>query len=67
MSIGDFPESLSQAMLVGIMLVGGLGVPSVAQVGKQGELLTRGYGVMAGGYWREPLSSNSTHIFDISY
>ena len=26
MSIGDFPESLSQAMLVGIMLVGGLGV-----------------------------------------
>ena len=26
MSIGDFPESLSQAMLVGIMVVGGLGV-----------------------------------------
>ena len=26
MSIGDFPESLSQAMLVGIMLVGRLGV-----------------------------------------
>ena len=26
MSIGDFPESLSQAMLVGTMLVGGLGV-----------------------------------------
>ena len=25
MSIGDFPESLSQAMLVGTMLVGGLG------------------------------------------
>ena len=25
MSIGDFPESLSQAMLVGIMLVGRLG------------------------------------------
>ena len=24
--IGDFPESLSQAMLVGVMLVGGLGV-----------------------------------------
>ena len=28
MSIGDFPESLSQAMLVGVMLVGGLGVSS---------------------------------------
>ena len=27
MSTGDFPESLSQAMLVGIMLVGRLGVP----------------------------------------
>ena len=27
MSIGDFPDSLSQAMLVGIMLVGRLGVP----------------------------------------
>ena len=26
MSIGDFPESLSQAMLVGVMLVGQLGV-----------------------------------------
>ena len=26
MSIGDFPESLSQAMLVGITLVGRLGV-----------------------------------------
>ena len=26
LSIGDFPETLSQAMLVGIMLVGGLGV-----------------------------------------
>ena len=26
MSIGAFPESLSQAMLVGVMLVGGLGV-----------------------------------------
>ena len=26
MSIGDFPESLSQAILVGIMLVGKLGV-----------------------------------------
>ena len=26
MSIGDFQESLSQAMLVGTMLVGGLGV-----------------------------------------
>ena len=26
MSIGNFPESLSQAMLVGVMLVGGLGV-----------------------------------------
>ena len=28
MSIGNFPESLSQAMLVGIMLVGKLGVRS---------------------------------------
>ena len=27
MSIGNFPESLSQAMLVGVMLVGRLGVP----------------------------------------
>ena len=27
MSIGDFPESLSQSILVGIMLVGRLGVP----------------------------------------
>ena len=26
MSVGDFPESLSQAILVGIMLVGRLGV-----------------------------------------
>ena len=26
MSIGDFPESLSRAMLVGVMLVGRLGV-----------------------------------------
>ena len=26
MSIGDFPETLSQAILVGIMLVGRLGV-----------------------------------------
>ena len=26
MSIGDFPESLSQAMLVGVMLVGRLGL-----------------------------------------
>ena len=26
MSIGDFPESLSQAILVGVTLVGGLGV-----------------------------------------
>ena len=29
MSIGDFPESLSQAMLVGVILVGGLGVLSL--------------------------------------
>ena len=28
MSIGDFPEIVSQAMLVGIMLVGGLGLAS---------------------------------------
>ena len=28
MSIGDFPESLNQAMLVGTMLVGRLGLPS---------------------------------------
>ena len=28
--IGNFPESLSQAMLVGTMLVGGLGVSDVA-------------------------------------
>ena len=26
MSVENFPESLSQAMLVGVMLVGGLGV-----------------------------------------
>ena len=30
MPIGNFPESLSQAMLVGVMLVGGLGVVSHA-------------------------------------
>ena len=30
MAVGDFPESLSQAMLVGIMLVGGLGVGGAA-------------------------------------
>ena len=30
MSIGNLPESLSQAMLVGIMLVGRLGVESDA-------------------------------------
>ena len=27
MSTGKFPESVSQGMLVGVMLVGGLGVP----------------------------------------
>ena len=31
MSIGDFPEGLSQAMLVGTMLVGRLGVHEVSQ------------------------------------
>ena len=30
MSIGNFPESLSQAMLVGVMLVGGLGVCTIS-------------------------------------
>ena len=30
MSIGDFPESLSQAMLAGVTLVGGLGVTTPA-------------------------------------
>ena len=29
MSIGDFPESLSQAILVGIILVGRLGVYAI--------------------------------------
>ena len=28
--IGDFPESLSQAMLVGVMLVGRLGLPQIS-------------------------------------
>ena len=46
MSLGDFPESLSQAMLVGVMLLGRLGVAaqmaraqtlSIAQVPKQGR------------------------------
>ena len=32
MPIGDFPESLSQAMLVGIMLVGKLGVGPAGRV-----------------------------------
>ena len=32
MSIGDFPESLSQAMLVGMMLVGRLGVLAASGV-----------------------------------
>ena len=36
MSIGDFPGSSSQAILVGIMLVGRLGVPeSVARPGRR--------------------------------
>ena len=35
MPIGDFPESLSQAMLVGVVLVGGLGVLCVAAKGVQ--------------------------------
>ena len=34
MSIGDFPEDLSQAMLVGIMLVGRLGVQCVTNMEK---------------------------------
>ena len=32
MSVGNFPESLSQAMLVGIMLVGRLGVAGSPRV-----------------------------------
>ena len=32
MSIGNSPESLSQAMLVGIMLVGGFGILSIARM-----------------------------------
>ena len=36
MSIGDFPESLTQAMLVGVMLVGGLEVSSSARIGSEG-------------------------------
>ena len=31
--IGDFPETLSQAMLVGVMLVGRLGVPGKERMG----------------------------------
>ena len=33
--IGDFPESLSPAMLVGIMLVGRLGAHSATEVAKK--------------------------------
>ena len=33
MSIGNFPEMLSQAMLVGVMLVGRLAIPGLARWG----------------------------------
>ena len=41
MSIGDFPESLSHAILVGISLVGGLGVLRCGQ-GQKGAWLPMG-------------------------
>ena len=45
MSIGDFPESLSQATLVGIMLVGRLGVlcwrPAPAELGRGSGKVSR--------------------------
>ena len=34
MSTGDFPEDSSQEMLVGVMLVGGLGVPRAPEGGR---------------------------------
>ena len=39
---GNFPESSSQAMLVGIMLVGRLGVPGVWKPGFWEDVLFRG-------------------------
>ena len=38
--IGDFPESLSQAMFVGTMLVGGLGVPIHYFLGQKSQVLS---------------------------
>ena len=46
MSIGNFPESLSQAMLVGIMLVGRLGVAS-QDFGYLSARFLRGFAVSA--------------------
>ena len=39
MSIGDFPESLSQTILVGIMLVGRLGVRARRSSRRKGRSL----------------------------
>ena len=43
MSIGDFPESLSQAMVVGVMLVGGLGVMELFRCVPGDHLAVRTY------------------------
>ena len=50
MPIGDFPKSLSQAMLVGIMLVGRLGVVVVFLLG--GVFLWSGWNRPALVLWR---------------
>ena len=43
MYIGDFPQSLSQAMLVGTMLVGRLGVCLFNPTGSIQDLMLRSY------------------------
>ena len=46
MPIGDLPESLSQAILAGIILVGRLGVVNIGMTWDGGEGHTRGPGVV---------------------
>ena len=45
MSIGNFPESLSRAMLVGVMLVGGLGVVRLIKLPLGADKIPVGRGV----------------------
>ena len=52
--MGNFPESLSQAILVGIILVGRLGIISVLREVREVEGLAPGEGLAAGG----PIKNN---------